>query len=254
MVEAKVSLSYICLQRRDFQGAKDLLDSALRFDPGNTGALINLADLNMRLGHTREAMKICHVVMTREKHNPQACCLLAQGRIRLGKPQEALSLVKESILRTETTDTFCRMVMAEAFIAQGKTQEAIQILKELSDCEIPSHDVLLNLAHAQMMRHDWDGAWLTLDRAANLNHLNPWIWIYRSQIALARNDERWAGNLLYRAVSLNNQDSRSFAEEANLALRLGNYSQAVDLASKAILIEPVTPQAITVLEAAAKGL
>ncbi|MCA9805198.1 MAG: tetratricopeptide repeat protein, partial [Cyanobacteria bacterium HKST-UBA02] len=64
-VEAKVSLAYLCVQQRQFERARELLDKALHLDPFNNAALLNQADLNLRSGHIRQAVRDARLVLSR---------------------------------------------------------------------------------------------------------------------------------------------------------------------------------------------
>ena len=59
-----------------------MLDRALRVAPANVAALTNQADLDMRLGHVRQAMTEARLVLTLAPSHSLAPCLIAQGRLR----------------------------------------------------------------------------------------------------------------------------------------------------------------------------
>lgn len=253
LVDAKVSLSYIYLQHRQFDQAQELLDSALRFAPHNEGALTNLADLQMRLGHTREAMKTCREILLCDPNNKLANCLLAQGRIRLGKYKEALQLLDRVDKSSGDGDSFCLLVKAQAYLACGQGEKAQPLLQQVLQLLPNNIEALMGLARVYMDKGQAAKALPLATRAEAIGGYSPWPWLVEAEVdrRLQRTDH--AMRALESALRQKNQDALSLAQAATLAYQLKDYKSAVALAKQAMRIEPVTPEALSVLRAVHEG-
>lgn len=250
LVEAKVSLAFIYIHSREFDKARNLLDRAIKLAPRNTAALTNLADLDMRLGHTREAVQTARLVLTVEQNNPLATCLIAQGKLRQGRAREALEILTTAKGGGVLTDraAFCRLVEGEVRLALGQVEEAQHLFEQVLEQLPENTDALIDLAKVGIAQHDWGRADELLERACKIAKANPWTWIVRSNLSLRTGDKEKSKSYLARAVELTGQDAGSLAASARLALDLGQRSEAKELAGRAVKLEPVTPEAIAVLE------
>lgn len=257
-VEPKVSLAYIYMQMRQFDKAKDLLERALRLAPRDNHALVNKADLYMRLGHTREAMRIARLVLTQVTAGGQsgqdsahhlANCLIAQGKLRLGQPAEALSLLTgeagEQTLKYR--ETFCRLVAGEVYLALGKPAEAVELFESVLDDAPGSVDAMIDLGRARMALGRLQEADDLLHQAGQLAPNNPWPYLIRADLQLRVADPEFAAKLLGQALR-QQQDARSLAAAAQLSLKLGMKEQAAELAERSTSMEGQTPEALGVKE------
>jgi len=253
-VEPKVSLSFVYMHRRQYEQAANLLERALRVAPRDANVLINQADLNMRLGHTRQAMKIARLVLTQSENNALAICLLAQGKTRLGNPRAALDLIHQASRHSSypKAGPFCQMVAGEAHMALGELSQAEVLFRAVLNEQPLNVDALLDLAHLRLSRSDFDGAGELLTEACTLNPDDPWPWLMFSQIAARRGERAQSLTYLEKASRLPDQDARSLASAARQALELGKVSKSIELARRSIKLEPVTPEALAVLEQTAR--
>lgn len=254
LVEPKVSLSYLYIQQREFLRAKLLLDRALKVAPQDIPSLINLSDLNMRLGHTKTALRIARFVLDKQPNNELATCLVAQGRIKMGYPAEALRFLQISHKKYgRGSSTFCTLVTGEALLETGRTQEAIGLFDNVLQVSPGNTDALLDLARARMKGNDNPGALEALHKVNYQN--NPWPLLYMAQIYFDTKDLVRSRELLNQALDSNradNQDANSLALASRLALNLGDKALALKLSQEAMAIEPITPEALQVFGSANK--
>ncbi len=251
LVEPKVSLAYLYMQQREFAKAEDLLKRALRLAPRHSPTLINMADLNMRLGHTRTAMKITRLVITQEPSNHLANCLLAKGRLQLGEPAEALKLLVDGQDKQglKFGETFCRLVAGEAYLALGQLQRAALLFDSVL-AEAPGNaEAMTDLAKVRIAQQRLQEADDLLYQASQLATNDPWPYLLRAELQLRVDDPEFAEKLLRQSL-LKVQDARSLAESARLSLSLGRRARAIELADRALALEPLTPQAHSVLSEA----
>ncbi|MBI4533076.1 MAG: tetratricopeptide repeat protein [Candidatus Melainabacteria bacterium] len=251
LVESKVSLSYLYIKQRQFVKAQDLLEHALRLAPKNTAALVNLADLNIRLGHTREGIKIARAVLTQDPANCLANCLLAEGQMQLGRAKEAAELLTRVSLgsRADNSHTFCTLVLGEVQLALGQTAEAGRLFDKVLKSSPDNVDALLDLGKLRAAEGKLQEADDLFLKASQVDALNPWTYLERSRIQLSMLDQDFATKLLDKAIDIPTQDARSLALAAGLSLKLGKREQAANLAKQSLFLEPLTPEAISVLEA-----
>ncbi len=249
-VEAKTGLAHLYIQERKFEQAKVLLDKAQQITPNNPAVLVNLADWNMRVGHTPEAMRIARYVLTQDRVNPYATGLLAQGKIRFGKKEAALKLLNSLSAGSiePAADYFVKLVKAEAYMAAGANEEAATLLSSLLEKNPDEPEVLIDLARARLGSGQLSAADALLTNAGRKEPHNPWIFLLKSDVCLRAGDMKAALHAFKFAVESSNQDALSLAEGARMALALGRKEEAARLAKRALALEPVTPEAVSVLE------
>lgn len=254
LVESKVSLAFIYIQERNFSAARSLLNRALHLAPRNVAALTNLADLDMRMGHTRDAMMTARLVLTVDKHNQLATGLIAQGRLRLGKPSEALALLdalsKENGPSAELP--FCRLIKGEAAADLGEIDRAEEIFQSLSSENRSNPAPLLDLARVYIKQKRWSEADKLLQRASYLAPSDPWPDLTRADLWLQQGGRLNARIYLDRCEQLAGQDAISLAESARLELALGQRTKARMLAERSFRLEPLTPQALSIIQRLSK--
>jgi len=248
LVEPKVSLAYLYMEQRQFGKAEDLLKRALRLAPRHSPALINMADLNMRLGRTRIAMKFARLVISLEPGNRAATCLLAKGKLQLGDPKEALAaLVDEQHKnRLQFDEAFCRLVAGEAYLALGKLTDAARLFEAVLADAPENVEALTDLANVRAAENRLQEADDMLYQASEKAAYNPWPYLARAELQLRVSDPAFAEQLLQKALQ-QAQDARSLAAAARLSLKLGRRKQAIELANRALAVEPMTPEAHGVL-------
>lgn len=254
LVESKVSLAFIYIQERNFSAARNLLNHALHLAPRNIAALTNLADLDMRMGHTREAMMTARLVLTVDKHNQLATGLIAQGRLRLGKPAEALALL-DALGKTSGASAelpFCQLIKGEAAVELGDIEEAEEIFQSLSSTNRSNPAPLLDLARVYIKKKRWSEADKLLERASYLAPYDPWPVLARADLWLQQGGRHNARMYLDRSERLSGQDAISLAESARMELALGDRNKARRLAERSFRLEPLTPQALSIIQELSK--
>src|SRR5262249_35417297 len=97
MVEAKLGLSFLHMERRQFQRARELIEQALRLNPVYAGApaRVNLTQLYLNLGRTEHALAVAKQLIKEDPDNTRARCMLARGFIQLDRWGEARDVLGE---------------------------------------------------------------------------------------------------------------------------------------------------------------
>ncbi|HEY9714689.1 MAG TPA: tetratricopeptide repeat protein [Chroococcales cyanobacterium] len=242
-VEAKISLSYLSMQQRDFKQAFSLIESALNLDAMNAYAMVNRSDCLMRTGHVHEAVMDARQVLSGDPAKAgsarfMAACLLAQGRIMQGNAREALNILDKEApidpqhLRIDQNLTFRLLVTAQADRALNRLDEASHVIAAALRRAPQSADLLLEKARIQIAQQDYKGALDTLGCLDKIAANNPWPALLRAELEEKRGDSKSATAALAQAVANPSQDSSTVAESAALASRLGNKDQALFLTGK----------------------
>jgi tetratricopeptide (TPR) repeat protein len=153
-VEAKVSLAYLLIHQKEFQPAKEFLESALNIAPLNPAALINRSDWNFRLGHYHETLDDARMVLMQAKaEDPvrtKAYCLMAQAKLKLGQPKEALALLSRAGPNgSEHTSEFGyvadRLIVESQYKAAiGESDQAVELARRATEIAPRSNDAKEN--------------------------------------------------------------------------------------------------------------
>ena len=283
-VEAKVSLAYFALQKREFAVAKDLIDSALSLAPLNAAAIVTRADYAMRIGRVHDAINDARQVLSDDPKRTgytryTAACIFAQGRLRQDNPAEAQKIldqyapVKDPLARDGNNISFRLMVTSAVDRATNKLDDAKTAIDTAVQRAPESEEILIEKARVQIAMGDTEGAATTLDAAQRINSKDPWVYIVRTELLKANGDKKTAravrtssageekvtsdrlsgtssqslSALLELALACPNQDAESLAQIAKLYEESGDLQSAHLAAAKATKIESGNPVALKVL-------
>lgn len=260
-VEAKVSLGYMSLQQRDFAEAEKMINSALSLAPSNSTALVNRADLNLRTGHIREAVRDARLVISQQSSAPSretfmANCILAQAKLLQNKPQEALELLaplpmSEAKLSNGENLTYRLLVGAQTFLALGQTGKAERLCR-LALQRSQNVDSLIVMAQICLAKKEFDVAERILERCRGMMPHNPWVYLAAARVNLAQNNQTAAAENLKSAEQCRPLDALSLAQLSTLYYEVGNTEKAMRAARLARAMEPYTVLSGPVAEALQK--
>lgn len=210
-VEAKESLAYLLLQRRDFIMAKDLIDRAVHLAPDHPEALLLRSEYNLRMGFIEDSIKDARAVLKLPRRTPanifMARCLLAYGELLTGHAQDAAKVIsplptqQEQLTNNENL-TFRLLVGSSVSLAKNDIAEA-ERLATLALKRAPSYaEGLMQMAHVRMTQGKYDESRQLLDEAGKLADYNPWPMIWRAQSYALEHRDKDAVAELDRAMSL----------------------------------------------------
>lgn len=257
-VEAKISLSYLRMQQRDFKGAVELVDSALNLSPMNPYALVNRADCAMRQGHVREAIEDARLVLSQDPAKTgnsryMAACLLAQGKLRLGRAQECLRIldlqapIDAAHTKQGCNITFRLLVTAQADLALNRCPEAKHIIDMAVRRAPRSADVIMEKARVDTELRNYPDAQEAILRARELAQNDPWPWLLQAQLHQELGKFQDARKDLFEADSKTTRDAQSLAQAAKLSLEIADLSRASELAKETLSVDPENSDALSVL-------
>lgn len=246
-VEAKVSLAYLCVQQRQFDRARELLDKALHLDPFNNAALLNQADLDLRTGHIRQAVRDARLVLSRSpgpksRDGYMASCLLADARLLQDRPQEAARLLAPLTLsRDRLTEgenlTYRLIVGARTCLALGQLSKA-DMLSRMAFRRSQNVDTLLLMARVRTALGEYDVARRLIQRVSRVMPWNPWVYIEAARVNLASGDRKTALSNLESARQCRPDDSLSLWETGRLYLELDDKANGLAALRASLALEP----------------
>ncbi len=142
---AHLMMGNILLSRGEFRRAETVFGSVLQRDNLNLEAVFGLALAHKGLGRYREAAAQLERCLELEPKQSRATYKLAEVLLALGQAPEAERLL--STLRDEALDTSARLLLADAFLSQGKRDEALRIAEAIDEQNPSDERVLLSLGN-----------------------------------------------------------------------------------------------------------
>ena len=253
-VEAKVSLAYMSICSRDFQKADQYLSSALSLAPADSTALLNRADLYLRTGHLRDAIRDARLVLTRHRSGPEtfmARCLLADARLIQGRPEEARDLIAPLPIEPEPIAgganlTYRLLVGARTNLALGEVSVA-ENLAERAISTTRNVDTLLVLSDVEATKGDSKRAQELLNECRKLMPTNPWVYIKAAKLNASMGKRELAIDNLTSARNCKSLDALSLSSLAQLYSGFGEADLAAQCARMSLKMEPVNPSSLSVL-------
>lgn len=200
-VEAKIALSNIYVQHRDFARGKQLLEQAIRLAPHHAPAYVNLADLYVRLGDYERAEQLASSILKKDPTNDKARCLIVRTKVRLGETQAARRVMDEDPARAAQlrSHPFCLLVLAELKMAQGDFAAAEQLMKSLQQLNPEAEDLMLDFARLRLKQGRTADAEKFISQAVKVAAKDPWPLIMLAEASLQKGDTAYARQCLERA-------------------------------------------------------
>jgi len=267
-VEAYDLLGIICSQTRDYEGALDAFQHALKLNPGSAKSHNNLGNLYAAGGKVDLAEKEFRKTLFFAPSNSEANYNLALLLISRGKPSEAIpflervrpptlearmNLVRAYLrasrtaeglklahtLSVQDTSNVQRHFTLGVLLAEEKQYNAAQLELEKADALKPgTFEILFNLGQAYLRAKEYGKAELVLNRALKLN---PDSADAMYLLAQAFNDEARpvdALDLLARAHKLAPENTDIIFLLARVSMGQNFYEDAIPLLESGLKIAP----------------
>ena len=232
-VEPKLNLARLALYQRKFAEAADYIEHATFFDPQNTLALLEKAELDIRRGNPAEGLKGARFVVSQTEGNTKnapgqiefaflAHCLLAQAKLDMGDVAGADSELKSysndpADFQNGQNVTYMYMVRARILTLQGKYQEAEKMALAAVRRQPRNEEVLSETAMIEVDLGNYDLADKYLADARALLVPDPWLSIIYGRQCIKQNNFSSAVNAYRDALRVpdENQDALALASVAN---------------------------------------
>ncbi|MDD2877125.1 MAG: PEP-CTERM system TPR-repeat protein PrsT [Acidiphilium sp.] len=228
----------VALARHDTQGAKTDLAALVQRNPQNIGARLGLARLDAGTGDLPGAQAVLADGLKAMPHN--TVMLQAQVGLALKQGGATAALAAARKLAADPAHQPESLLLpGRLYLAEHQPKQAVAAFRN-ADQASPSALTALNLAEAQAVSGDQQGAAATLNTAITAFGLLPSLENAAGQIALAANNLPGAAAHYQAALAKNPNDVLALN---NLAWIAGKHDgkDAAGLAARAYAISP-TPQ------------
>ncbi|OOG27254.1 hypothetical protein B1C78_03710 [Thioalkalivibrio denitrificans] len=260
--------------------AREAFGEAMRLDPGNASAAMNLGSMEMRLGRVDEARQAFEAIQRRDPGHPfsaqqlatlemqagepaaaqrwlrravethpqilEPALMLAHIQLTTGQPEEALKTLGNA-LEQHPERLQAYYAMADTLFAQRRLNDAIQVMQRAETVAPGSADVQFRLAELREFDGDLEAA---LDRLTRALELDPGHYRARARMTFLlaqRGDTDRAREHLEALQQHHPGRSNTLALQGWFALREGRVAEAVQAYRQAL---DQTPRRAWVLELA----
>ena len=155
--DAQFRLGYLKLQRGDYPGAVDCLQTCLQQRPGWSAAELNLALAYWKLGQYSQSQDVLLELLKREPGNLEAVRGMSANAL---EQKDAANALRWHLCLQELGDRSPEVLQNTAILYQqtGDIDSAIRLYREAIAAKPDFAEALLNLGHAQQSAGDDKGA------------------------------------------------------------------------------------------------
>lgn len=242
-VEAYNLLGIVETNQKDYPGATKAFEQALKLAPNSTGTLNNFGNLYVAEGKLESAEAEFRKALRLEPANRDGNYNL--GLLLLAKKQPSDAIVH--LLRVHPLDNATRFNLTRAYLAAGKTAEALKAASELSAQD--KNDVQLHYTLGILLatQKQYSAARLELERADALQPETADILYNLGQVCLRAGDTAKAELTLNRALKLKPDSPEALYVLAEVYQRENRSVDALDLLVRAHKLAPENTDIILLL-------
>jgi len=248
-VEAYNLLGIICSNARDYQGALDAFQHALKLDPGSTKSHNNLGNLYAAAGKTDVAEKEFRKTLALAASNSEANYNLALLLISRGKPSEAIPFLER--VRPPTPES--RINLVRAYLRSNRTAEGLKLAQTLSTQDASNVQRHFTLGILLAEEKQYKAAQLELEKADVLKPGTFEILYNLGQAYLRAREYGKAELVLNRALKLNPDSADTMYLLAQALNDEARPVDALDLLARAHKLAPQNPDIIFLLARVSMG-
>lgn len=228
----------VLLRKHDNRAARQAFEAAVSIDPQYTPALMNLVNLDVADGDAASARKRVDALLARQPGNSDALLALAELQARSGGNRaEALQLVEKAVAANPEA-MLPRIALIRWYLAGGDAAKAVEV-GLAANAKFPRNaDVLSVLGGAQLAS---GAAVQAVSTLRELAALQPRVAAAHFQLAGAQVE---AGDLanarqeLKRTLELDPQNVAAKLAQIRLEVRADNRPTALDLARSFQKLQP----------------
>ncbi|MDF1581841.1 MAG: PEP-CTERM system TPR-repeat protein PrsT [Methyloprofundus sp.] len=197
---ALMGIAYI--GKGDIEKAKNVFEQALKLEPGNPNAAINLALLTTQAGDFDTARIYYQQILQYHPNNLKALFMLADVEVKQGNKALALAYVQKAVEQNPEAMQ-PRVVLARFYLHTGDAQQALVTLNKIPT-QYAAHPLLLEtLGEAQLANKDWASAQHTLQKLLKLQPESAQAHYLIGAAYLANKDRSTAKSALFKGLKLN---------------------------------------------------
>ena len=224
--------------------AREELETAIAQVPKNAQFLTLLGEVERQLKNTRRSLEVLKQALAIDPALAQAHYYLALTLLDLGQPAEAINEL-ESVVKSGEKRAEVYLTLGAAYLDAGRLDEGLEILSQATHIDSTLPDIRVQLARAYRLKGTLDKAEAQLALAApsdNASVASPLVQQreleflrYQEQGLLkARQGQLEAAATAFRKVlELDPANGPTTRDIAEVYLRQGRYSRALEFASRA---------------------
>ncbi|TGK22216.1 hypothetical protein EHO61_00050 [Leptospira fluminis] len=229
------------LKTRNYPNAYDSFREAIQKNPQSVRSHLGLSEAALRLHKEKEALRSLNKVLELEPKNKAAVRLKADTLARLGKYEEALSVVRP-FLEEDKYDPDLFPVLVEVHLAQGNVEKASFELnsalsrlpknREIRMLEARSAALGGNFSKAQTLRNQLEAE--TSDDPAVFLESGKFLLLWAEKLSGPKRGSKIqeAAEKFERAIALYPDEEDALRQLAKTRLYAGRYSDAEELLNR----------------------
>lgn len=218
---------------------------------GDNTNLHNLIEFAFELQQSKnfiELIKVTDIILKLNHKNSIALFLKGSGKLNIGKIDEAIMLLSESLeINPEYFDAY--LERAYAFVLMGKFYEAIKDLDKILDLNSSFTPAYILRGKAYFDINNQSNALKDFNSAINLDKSYPEAFSLRADLYYNLEEFNKAKLDYDRAISIDKLNPNYFNNRGNIHQKLKNYSKAIQDFEKATKLKPTLYQAYNNLSA-----
>jgi tetratricopeptide (TPR) repeat protein len=199
-------------EQKDFAGAVEALQKALRIDPGSTATQFNLT----------------------------------QAYLGAGQKEKGLALAR-SLSEQAKNDVRTHFTLGVLLAKQGQYSEAIHEFEAADALQPGTFEILHNLGHAYLQSGDYVRSLDILNRALKLSPDSVETLYFMAQAYANQGKDLDALDFLVRARKLAPRNTNVILLTARLSMKQGFYGDAIPLLEEGLKVDPRRPDLLAAL-------
>ena len=216
--------------KKDNAAARKSFERALALDPIFAPAMLNLVRLDFAEQKSADAQKRLEAFIARNPGNTQALLALAELRIRNKAPQDEVVGLLAKAIAAHPSDAAPRLALVNYYLYVKDPKKAVAAGQEALAANPDRPEILDALAKAQSAAGDTNQALVTYTRLSEALPTSPIPLLRMAELQSAGKDYDAAARSLQRALAI--KPDLVSAQRALIALDVGNerVPQAIEIA------------------------
>ncbi len=214
------------MAKGDEPQARQAFEQALKLKPDFAGAVVNLAQLDLKAGDKEAARRRYQGLLDKDPANTAAL----QGLVRLaaqeGHPEEVLSLLEKSWERNPNTPAV-GLALAEQYLRRGDSLKGFNVLRSLETANPNNPAVVRALGQASLATGKPEDALANFRKLTGLQPQapEPWLWVAQAQQQL-KNDKA-ATEAVDKSLAIKSDFGPALEAKTRLLLAANRFEEAL---------------------------
>ncbi len=240
-VDARDGLAQVAMQKHDTNLLAQVAEAGIAASPQNAVGYVwrGMAEGGQQ---PEKAEADFHQALKLDPKNWGAMLELAQLKLSQNKASEARSLLEEAMSVNPNSSRATGM-MASTYLTEKQPQKALTVLQTQIAKAPQNAEMYVQLSEIQMLTGDSNGALASAQKATQLNPLNEQAVVALTRAELAKGDSPKAIDSWQNWLKTHPGDAQGFANLGTLQQGQGEKEKAIDSYKKALSIQPEQPVA-----------